>query len=262
MHTDHSIRRLRRAYGALLRLYTHAHYERFGEEMERTFADVLFERARQGKPLLGRALSMFADTVLRIFQQRAAALVSPRSAAIVAGVTVALLSVPLVAMQFTDEVRWTAFDFLFAGVLVFGTGLACAAVLRTNRSIAYRAAMGLALAGAFMLVWANGAVGVIGNGEEDFATALYVAGTLAVGVVGAVVAQLRPRAMGHALLAVALYQSGVAGIALAVGWGATAPSWPRDVLMATAFLDSVWIAAAMLFFRAARAARGEQARSA
>ena len=32
----------------------------------------------------------------------------------------ALLIAPAVAMQFTREVQWTAFDFVFAAVLLFG----------------------------------------------------------------------------------------------------------------------------------------------
>ena len=33
-----------------------------------------------------------------------------------------LLLLPLVAMQFTNEVNWTFSDFLVAGILLFGTG--------------------------------------------------------------------------------------------------------------------------------------------
>jgi hypothetical protein len=36
--------------------------------------------------------------------------------------TAFLLLVPLVAMQFTDEVKWDLFDFTVAGMLLAGTG--------------------------------------------------------------------------------------------------------------------------------------------
>ena len=41
----------------------------------------------------------------------------------VAVVTTVILLLPLVAMQFTDEVNWGVFDFVFAGALLGGTGL-------------------------------------------------------------------------------------------------------------------------------------------
>ena len=41
-----------------------------------------------------------------------------------------LLLIPLVAMQFTEEVNWTLADFLVAGVLLYGTGLLCELILR------------------------------------------------------------------------------------------------------------------------------------
>ena len=41
-----------------------------------------------------------------------------------------LLMVPLVAMRFTSEVNWSVFDFIVAGVLLFGTGLAIELALR------------------------------------------------------------------------------------------------------------------------------------
>jgi nitrate/nitrite transporter NarK len=41
-----------------------------------------------------------------------------------------LLLIPLVAMQFTNEVNWTLSDFVVAAVLLLGTGLVCEFVMR------------------------------------------------------------------------------------------------------------------------------------
>ena len=41
-----------------------------------------------------------------------------------------LLLVPLIAMQYTTEVNWTVGDFLVAGVLLLGIGLAIELLLR------------------------------------------------------------------------------------------------------------------------------------
>jgi hypothetical protein len=76
---------------------------------------------------------------------------------------VMLLQVPLVAMQFTNEVDWNAFDFLVAGVLLFGTGLLCELVLRKVKKTQLRIILCGALLLALFLVWAELAVGIFGT---------------------------------------------------------------------------------------------------
>ena len=43
---------------------------------------------------------------------------------------VLLLTIPLVAMLFTDQVNWTFTDFMVAGILLGGTGILIEYVLR------------------------------------------------------------------------------------------------------------------------------------
>ena len=155
----------------------------------------------------------------------------------------ALLLMPLIAMQFTDEVDWDLADFVVAGALVAGAGAGYELAVRRTRNRAYRAAVGVALAAAFILVWANLAVGIIGS-EDNPANRMYH-GVLAVGLVGAIVARFRPRGMAHALVATALAQVVVALVALAAGLGFTGP--------ATLFFAGLWLTSAWLFRKAARA---------
>ncbi|NNE31818.1 MAG: hypothetical protein HKN40_05560 [Winogradskyella sp.] len=75
----------------------------------------------------------------------------------------AILLVPLVAMQFTDEVNWNFFDFLVAGVLLIGTGLAFEFILRKVKSIRDRILLGIALLLILALIWMELAVGVFGT---------------------------------------------------------------------------------------------------
>jgi hypothetical protein len=82
------------------------------------------------------------------------------------GTAAALILLPLLAMQLTDEVVWDAADFAFACALVVGVGVAYELAARMTGNSSYRAAVGVALAAAFILVWANGAVGIIGNEEN------------------------------------------------------------------------------------------------
>lgn len=92
---------------------------------------------------------------------------------------------------------------------------------------AYRAAVGVALAAAFVLVWMNLAVGVIGS--EDNPANLMHGGVLAAAIVGVVIARFRPRGMARALLATALAKALVAVIALIAGLGFPA-SGPLEIL--------------------------------
>jgi hypothetical protein len=74
-----------------------------------------------------------------------------------------ILLVPLLAMQFTNEVSWDGFDFAVAGGLLVGTGLMYELTARKLRSLRYRAVVGVALALALVLVWVELAVGIIGS---------------------------------------------------------------------------------------------------
>ncbi len=74
-----------------------------------------------------------------------------------------LLLIPLIAMQFTDEVNWTLFDFVVMGILLLGTGLMCELVLRKVKKIGHRIAICGALLLALLIIWAELAVGVFGT---------------------------------------------------------------------------------------------------
>jgi hypothetical protein len=77
-------------------------------------------------------------------------------------------------------------------------------------------------------------------------------GVLLVGVVGAIIARLRPKGMARAMYATAIAQVTVAVIALAGDLGLAGASWPWDVLVLTGFFASLWLFSAWLFRKAAR----------
>jgi len=83
---------------------------------------------------------------------------------IVIVITVALLLlIPLIAMQFTDEVNWTLFDFIVAGFLLLATGLMCELVIRKINKIEHRLVICLAIIAVLLLIWAELAVGIFGT---------------------------------------------------------------------------------------------------
>jgi hypothetical protein len=85
--------------------------------------------------------------------------------------------------------------------------------MHVQSNTAYRFAVGLALAGAFLIVWLNAAAGLIGIEDDDPANLLYV-GVLAIGAIGAIIARLHPGGLARALFATALAQALVGAIAL------------------------------------------------
>ena len=75
----------------------------------------------------------------------------------------ALLLIPLIAMNFTNDVNWKFFDFLIAGVLLIGTGLTLEFILRKIKTLRYRILFGIALFLVLILIWAELAVGIFGT---------------------------------------------------------------------------------------------------
>ncbi len=79
------------------------------------------------------------------------------------GAIALLLLVPAVAMLFTDQVNWTAIDFLVMGILLLGTAAAYIFGIRKLRKPDYRAALTVVLVLVFLLIWAEMAVGIFGT---------------------------------------------------------------------------------------------------
>jgi hypothetical protein len=157
------------------------------------------------------------------------------------GLAALLLLLPLVAMQFDTGVNWTLSDFVFAGVLIGGVGLAFELAVRMTRNIAYRGGVGLALAAAFMIVWANGAVGMIGSEDNPF-NLLFLA-VIAMALIGALAARFRAAGMALAMAAAAIAHGAVAIVGMF--------SDPRGGILSLAF-GGLWLLSAALFRKAAR----------
>jgi hypothetical protein len=82
---------------------------------------------------------------------------------IILSVVLLLLMIPLIAMQFTDEVNWDIVDFVTMGVLLTGTGLLCEFAMRKVNSSLLRVVVCLCILFIFFLIWAELAVGIFGS---------------------------------------------------------------------------------------------------
>lgn len=78
-------------------------------------------------------------------------------------VTVLILMIPLLAMQFTDEVNWNETDFIVMGALIFGMGSMFVMTARKIHKNLHRVAVGIAFLIALFYFWAELAVGIFTN---------------------------------------------------------------------------------------------------
>lgn len=76
---------------------------------------------------------------------------------------VVLLSIPLIAMQFSDEVSWGLFDFVVMGILLLSTGFLIEFAMRKISLKSYRIVVLILILLAFFLIWAELAVGIFGT---------------------------------------------------------------------------------------------------
>jgi hypothetical protein len=82
---------------------------------------------------------------------------------IILSVTAFILAIPLVAMQFTNEVVWTLSDFITAGILLLSTGLAIELVIRNLKTGTLRTIVLIVILLVLFLIWVELAVGIFGT---------------------------------------------------------------------------------------------------
>lgn len=157
------------------------------------------------------------------------------------GVAALLLLVPAVAMRFTSEVNWTSGDFLVMGAML---AIACGAyelVARMSGDTWYRAAVAIAIVTAFVTVWVNLAVGMLGSPGNP--ANLLFGGVLAVALIGALIARFRAQGMARAMLAAALAQAAMTLYALVGGYA--------EVVVHVGLFIIPWLLSAQLFRKVA-----------
>jgi len=170
----------------------------------------------------------------------------------VALATAFLLLIPLVAMQFSQEMKWDLADFVIAGVLLFGTGLTYVVVSRMGNTTSYRLGAGVAVLAGLLLIWINLAVGFLGS-ENNPANLLFGA-VLVVASVGALVARFRPLGMSRAMFAAALTQFAVPLVAALI-YKPEVNLGMLKVLVLNTIFSGIWATSGWLFRRAASAAQ-------
>ena len=159
------------------------------------------------------------------------------------GIAAFVLILPLIA-----NAPWTAADYIFDAIMIGGVGALLELAVRMSRNPAYRAAVGAALAAAFLIIWVHAAVGLIGDGDDP--VNLLFAGVLALALLGSIVVRFRPAGMARVMT--------LAAAAHLVAGGLGTVTDPRGGVLSASFAV-LWLLSAMLFAKAARDHRSANA---
>lgn len=77
--------------------------------------------------------------------------------------TAIVLLIPLIGMQFTNEINWSAFDFILMGSLLLGLGLTSEFIFRKLKNKTYKLGLIVLLVIVFLLIWIELAVGIFNS---------------------------------------------------------------------------------------------------
>lgn len=159
------------------------------------------------------------------------------------GGAVALVLTPLVAMQFTTEVNWDETDFIFAAIIFGIVGGLIEVAVRLSTNWYFRFGAMFAVLAGFMIIWANLAVGLIGN--EDNPVNLWFGAVLLIAIVGSITSRFR-----GSILPQAMFAAGSLQIVIAAFAGIFGTDMRGGIF--TMVLSVAWFVSAFLFWCARR----------
>ena len=168
-----------------------------------------------------------------------------RSVFWVALITLFILSIPLVAMQFTDQVKWTLLDFIIMGSLIFSAGFSYILLTRSSSNVIYRVAFAIAIGSTFLVIWVNLAVGLIGSGPN--AANLMYAGIVAIVIIGSFISGFTAKGMERVMFTTAIALVLLAAIQLLTKMNQYPDSSVTEILSVNAFFATLFIISGLLF---------------
>ena len=163
----------------------------------------------------------------------------------VALVTVAILIIPLIAMQFSNEVDWSPTDFIGMGALIFTIGFLYVLTTRFMSNIVYKVAIAAALGSTFLMIWTNLAVGLIGGGPH-WGNFMYM-GVILVGIIGTALSRFTPAGMERTMYAMSFTFVVIATIALITNMQELPQSSVVEIIGVNGFFTILFAVAGLLF---------------
>jgi hypothetical protein len=167
---------------------------------------------------------------------------------IVALFPLCVLAIPLVAMQFTREVNWTASDFAVMWVVLsIPTFLFRLLVTRQGISLSYKLGAAVGIVAGFLMTWVNLAVQIIGDDNPAFV--LYILAAL-VGLAGVALSRFQPAALAKAAYATAAAVFVIPIIAV-ICWPSDFDPGVLPVFVGNTVLSLTFVVSGLLFNHAA-----------
>ncbi len=160
-------------------------------------------------------------------------------------ITLLILSIPLIAMQFTQEVDWGVGDFIVMGILIFSMAVAYVLLARYAPNFIHRAAIAGAVGSTFLLIWVNLAVGLIGAGPH--AGNLMYIGVIAVVIIGTYFSRFTAKGMELTMFCAALSIVLIAVIALLANMQSYPGSSIAAIISVNAFFAFLYCISGLLF---------------
>lgn len=160
-------------------------------------------------------------------------------------IPVGLLTIPWIA-----HFPWTAADYIVAATIFAIVGGTFELAVRASGNASYRLGAAAAIATAFLLVWINLAVGIIGS--ENNPLNLMFFGVIAAAIVGGIVARFRADGMARAMTLAAALQGAIGIGVFLLDAGATEPPGRFGLLLLIEFFAGTWLVSAWFFRKAAR----------
>ena len=167
-----------RMYGIFILLYPRDYRQEFGEEMKyifsRSIKDTYHEDSKNGiflfwtRTVLDTGKSLVIQHVENqkggdSMSNKVIKEIKKNGILRVFIITGIILSIPLIAMQFSNEVDWDSTDFLVMGILISGIGLTYELIIKKLLNKKYWPLAAVILIGIFLFIWAELAVGIVGS---------------------------------------------------------------------------------------------------
>ena len=131
-------------------------------------------------------------------------------------------------MRLTGQGNWTAFDFVVAALLLASVCTGLELAMRLSATWTYRLAAIMTVGGGFLMVWANLAVGIIGN--EGNPQNLIFYSVLLIGLAGAIYTRFDPKGLKWTLRMMAAAQLAVFFFSQRLSAGPCCRSLPSSTL--------------------------------